>query len=578
MLLNYIVIGVYFVFLAAIGMVFKRLNRDEDDYFRAGSRSSWWMVGMSLLMSSISTQTFIANAGVAYRSGFSIWWIYIVNSLCGIVLVLGVAAWYRQARVTTFAEIVRDRFGVSFQQFFTYYNIVCLVIFGGIGLFMLALFTHSVFGFPIKLTIIALGVIVLFYTLTGGNWAVLAADFLQSLVLFSMATLMAVLCLKHIGGFSGFAEAIHSAGLENDFRMVTTGRPDGLYGIEWLFGVGIMQVYGLLGMQGGQRFFSCKDGREARKAAALYTVAGLFGLLVYFVPPMVARLMYAEELAQMDVPSPGDVSYAFMAMKLLPFGFVPLMVVAMFSAQMSSMDTALNANAALFVKNGYPALARLFGKEPRTDHRFLLRLGRIFTVSLGIGLVGCALYFAANSGDKGIFELTFRFGALLIMPLFMPLFFGYFIRKTPPWSGWVCFGAAITSSSICTLALHLPSYRVAMVNSVVGLLSFVATGLFWKKIPESSREKLTVFFTRLHTPVNFEEEVGDANDSQQLKLIGMLALFLGGFISLFLLLPNPASARICIVSVAAAILLIGGVLFTLGRKTKSGENSDGAAR
>ena len=565
MTLNYIVIGLYFVFLMSIGMVFKRLNRDEDDYFRAGSRSSWWMVGMSLLMSSISTQTFIANAGVAYRSGFSVWWIYIVNTLCGIVLVLGVAAWYRQARVTTFAEIVRDRFGVSFQQFFTYFNIICLVIFGGIGLYMLALFTHSIFDFPIKLTILSLGAIVLFYTLTGGNWAVLAADFLQSLVLFSMATLMAVLCLKHVGGFSGFIEAIQSTGLENDFRMVTTGRSDGLYGIEWLLGVGIMQVYAVLGMQGGQRFFSCKDGREARKAALLYTVAGLFGLLVYFVPPMVARLMYADELAQMDVPSPGDVSYAFMAMKLLPFGFVPLMVVAMFSAQMSSMDTALNSNAALFVKNAYPALARLFGKEPRTDHRFLLGLGRVFTVCLGIGLVSCSLYFAANAGEKGIFEQIFRLAAGLLMPLLMPLFLGYFIRKTPMWSGWVCFGAGMLSSGVGT-AMELPSFRLALVNSVVGFLAFVSTCLFWNKTPAASREKLKEFFTRIHTPVNFEEEVGEANDAQQLTLIGILALCLGGFIALFLLLPNPAAARLYIAVVAITILLIGGVLFTLGRK------------
>ncbi len=565
MLLNYIVIGFYFVFLASIGMVFKRLNRDEDDFFRAGSRSSWWMVGMSLLMSSISTQTFIANAGVAYRSGFSIWWIYIVNSLCGIVLVLGVAAWYRQARVTTFAEIVRDRFGVSFQQCFTYYNIICLVIFGGIGLFMLALFTHSVFGFPIKLTILALGMIVLFYTLTGGNWAVLAADFLQSLVLFSMATLMAVLCLKHIGGISGFLEAIRSAGLENDFRMVTTGRSDGLYGIEWLIGVGIMQVYGILGMQGGQRFFSCKDGREARKAALLCTVAGLLGLVVYFIQPMVARLMYADELAQMDVPNPGDISYAFMATKLLPFGFVPLMVVAMFSAQMSTMDTSLNANAALFVKNAYPALARLCGRTPRTDHRFLLRLGRVFTSLLAIGLVSCALYFASTAEGQGIFELIFRFSALLITPLFMPLFFGYFIRKTPMWSGWVCFGAGMVGSVVGT-AIELPSFRQALVNSVIGFLAFISTRLFWNKTSVASREKLAEFFTRIHTPVNFEEEVGEANDAQQLTLIGILALFLGGFVALFLLLPNPASARGYIASVATLILLVGSVLFSLGRK------------
>ena len=565
MILNYVVIGLYFVFLASIGMVFKKLNRDEDDYFRAGSRSAWWMVGMSLLMSGISTQTFIANAGVAYRAGFSIWWIYIVNALCALVLALGVAAWYRQARVTTFAEIVRDRFGVSFQQFFTYYNIIWLVIGGSIGLFMLALFARSAFGFPIQATIIALGIIVLFYTLTGGNWAVLAADFLQSLVLFSMATLMAILCLKHIGGFSGFMEAIHSAGLENDFRMVTTGRPDGLYGIEWLLGAGIIQIYAALGMQGGQRFFSCKDGWEARKAALLYLVVGLVGLLIYFVPPMVGRLMYADEIAQMGAASPGDVSYAFMALKLLPFGFVPLMVVAMFSAQMSTMDTALNANSALFVKNAYPALARLFGKEPRTDHRFLLGMGRIFTTLLATGLVSCALYFAANAGEKGIFELTFRINAILGIPLLMPLFLGYFIRKTPMWSGWVCFGVGMFGSVACTVA-GLPSFRLALINSAVGFIAFVSTRLFWNKTPESSREKLTEFFTRLHTPVNFEEEVGEANDALQLKLIGLLALFLGGFIALFLFLPNPASARLCIASVAAVILLVGGVLFALGKK------------
>lgn len=48
-MLNYIVVALYFCFLASIRVVFKKLNRDEDDYFRAGSRSCWWMVGMSLL-------------------------------------------------------------------------------------------------------------------------------------------------------------------------------------------------------------------------------------------------------------------------------------------------------------------------------------------------------------------------------------------------------------------------------------------------------------------------------------------------------------------------------------------------
>ena len=344
------------------------------------------------------------------------------------------------------------------------------------------------------------------------------------------------------------------------------GRPDGLYGLEWLIGVGIIQVYAMLGMSGGQRFFSCKDGREARKAAVFYLVLGLVGMLIYFIPPMVARLMYESEVMGMAVASPADLSYSFMSLKLLPYGFVPLMLVAMFSAQMSTMDTALNANAALFVTNAYPAFMRGFGRTPRTDHKFLLGMGRVFNVLLASALVCSALYFAANIGEKGIFELTFRINAILGIPLLMPLFLGFFIRKTPMWSGWVCFGTALACSIVCS-GMGMPSFRLAIINSGAGFLAFLATTLFWKKASPASVETIRQFFVTLHTPVDFEKEVGEANDAQQLKMIGILALCLGGFVAIFLVLPNTLNARLCIFAVAAGILVIGGVLYALSRRT-----------
>lgn len=565
MFLNIVVIAVYFLFLSVIGLLFKRLNRNEGDYFRTGSRCAWWMVGMSMLMSSISTQTFIANAGVAFKAGFSIHWIYLVNAGCALILTLGLAAWYRQARVTTFAEMVRSRFGGSFEQLFTYYNIIWLVIGGGIGLVMLSLFTQTVFGFPLEVTIAALGVIVLFYTLIGGNWAVMAASFLQGLVLFSMAILLAVLCVHHIGGVGSFFEAIRSQGLSHDFAMFSPGRQDGLYGLEWMVGVGIIQVYVCLGMSGGQRFFACKDGKEARKAAFFYLILGIIGMLVYFIPPMVARLMYETDVLAMEAPSPSDLSYAFMSQKLLPFGFVPLMLVAMFSAQMSTMDTALNANAALFVTNAYPAWMRMRGRTPSEDHKFLLALGRFFTVLLGVALIGAALYFSANLDDKGIFELTFRINAVLGIPLIMPLFIGFYIRRTPQWSGWVCFGCALVASVVCSF-MGLPSFRLALINSATGLIAFLLCGLAWSKTSQSSRETIRKYFVRLHTPVDFEKEVGDANDAQQFRMVGTLALCLAGFVALFLLLPNGQTARFCIVAVSGAIFVIGVILLGLSKK------------
>lgn len=565
--LGYAVIGSYFVFLVLVGVAFKRLNRDEDDYFRAGSRGTWWMVGMSLFMSSISTQTFIANAGVAYRSGFSIHWIYVVNVFCYLLLALGLAAWYRQARVTTFAEIVRDRFGASFQQFFTYYSVVWLIIAGGLGLYMLSRFTQAIFGFPLEATIVVLTLIVLAYTLLGGNWAVLAADFLQSLLLFGMAVLLAVLCLREVGGIGGFFSAIEAAGLTEEFRMVTPGRADGLYGFEWLIGVSFAQVFGILGMMGGHRFFSCKTGNEACKAALFCGIVSVLGAVVYFIPPMVARLLHAEEVMAMGGVSPQDVSYAFMSIKLLPSGLVPLMAVAMFSAQMSTMDTALNANSAIFVKNGYPALMRLFGREAREDHRFLLSLGRIVTLLIGLCLLATSLYFTRNAGEAGIFELAFRMGSLFMVPMILPMFLGILVRNTPHWSGWVCFIGAFATAFICQL-FDLPTHRMVMVNTAVGTILFLLSTFGWRGYSSDKKEELNEFFTRLHTPVDFERETGRANDSSQMRLVGALALALAGFVALFLFLPNSPMERLQIFAVALGIGLVGGLLSWAGRRVE----------
>lgn len=56
------------------------------------------------------------------------------------------------------------------------------------------------------------------------------------------------------------------------------------------------------------------------------------------------------------------------------------------------------------------------------------------------------------------------------------------------------------------------------------------------------------------------------NDAQKLKMIGILSLCLGGFIALFLFLPNTWNARLCIAAVAVGILGVGAFLFTRSQK------------
>ncbi len=567
-LLTFLIIGAYLLFLISIGLVFRKLNKDESDFFRAGCRGTWWIVGMSIYMSGISTQTFVANAGVAYRSGFNVLTIYMVNSACYLILFAGVAAWYRQARVTTAAEMVRERFGPAFQQLTCYVGMAFAPVLMGFGLYQLSIFANSAFQLPLQLTIVVLGCVVLFYTLLGGNWAVLASDFLQSLVLLPMVVLLAVLSLHEIGWFGGFIEKLNSLpGLREEFSVTPAARGNGLYGWEWLAGIMIMQLYGNLSMGGpGARLFSCKDGREARRAALLLFVVASLAVLVYFIPPMVARLLYAAEI---DAANGADTSFAFMSKRLLPNGFLPLMVVAMFSAQLSTLDTALNANSAIFVKNVYPPLMRLFGRIPSTDHRFLLKLGRYLTLMFGIALVCSALYFSRNPGEKGVFEMGFRLATLLSVPLLLPTFWGFFIRRTPWFTAWAASGAALFVS-IAGMVFDLASGRILLIDTGVALLVFLIGRVCWQFTAPGQRAVIDAFFKRLHLPVDFKHEVGDDSDSAILKRIGMMATVLGGFFLLFLFFPQPHFyLRFGVLAVGGSVLGIGVLLLFAERRRRS---------
>lgn len=85
------VVGVYILILVGIGYAFGKLNKNVNDYFRSGCKGTWWLVGMSVFISSISTKTFTGNAGAAFEAGWSPICIYIGGTIAGILSLLVVA-------------------------------------------------------------------------------------------------------------------------------------------------------------------------------------------------------------------------------------------------------------------------------------------------------------------------------------------------------------------------------------------------------------------------------------------------------------------------------------------------------
>jgi SSS family transporter len=560
----------------AMGAVFSRFSKNDADYFRGGSKATWWLVGASAFMSGFSAYTFTAAAGVAFESGWSVIIIYVANAVGYLLNFLFLAPWFRQIRATTGPEVIKERFGLKTQQFYAWIGIVMSLLMAGIWLNGLAIFTATIFGMDVKTVIIVVGIVVVFYSMSGGVWAVMGTDFLQSLILIPITVLMAYLCLNALGGWGGMFESIKSNGLSQDFNIINQpGRfLDSRCTWFWAAAIIIKNVMASNTLGSASRYFSVKDGREARMAAALAGVLMLFGAVIWIIPPMASRLLFADAVNAVDVARPAEAAYAVAALQLLPRGMIGLMVVAMLAATMSSMDTGLNRNAAVFVRDILPNIFKLLGLK-QVDSQKMIRFGKIYTAIFGMCIIGLALYFEAQKG-KGVFTWMLGIGAMLGVPLAIPMLMGLFIKRAPSWSAIVTVsitmipsvmgvyakeifgGATVDAWSNAVIGEPWSFQSKLLLNLLVGVVVFLCTMPFARTSPKAYHDKVDAFFKRMHTPIDLASEVGELTDGRQLVVIGRFAMIAGALISLLCFAVDISKGE------HWAVLFVSGTVFTVG--------------
>lgn len=578
--IEYLVIVGYLVLIAMVGIVFKKFSSDTDDYFKSGSKGSWWLVGSSAFMSAFSAWTFTGAAGVAYQSGFSVMIIFLGNAMGFFLNFLFLGPWLRQMRVTTFPEAISKRFGEPTRMFYALYEVPVRILYSAMALYGLGIFSSAVFGYDIFHVIIVSGIVVLFYSATGGRWAVMATDFLQGLILVPLTVIIAWLCLSKLGGIGGMFDQIEAQGLSEEFGMINSAV---LFGGAYTWGwASAMVTKGFLvfnSMYAGPRYFSVKDGREARKAALFAAFLFLVGGLIWFLPPITARLLFAEDVMALGIAKPAEAAYAIASIKVLPVGLIGLIVVAILTATMSTMDTGLNSNVAILIRDIYPKLKRRFNWPSKTETE-LLKYGRLYTWFMGVFIILLALYMAQAKG-KGIFEIMLDVGALLMSPIQIPLMWGLFIKRTPPWAALLSIGCAFTVSFLAFMDVPLSSFGFSSEATwtfqakffgvlAAGSLGFLISIPFAPPKGSAHRAMVDQFITTMKTPIDFEAEIGVGNDRAQLKVIGWFGAAIAIFIAAMLIIPNPLTGRLAI---AALALIIGGVSALMIRNGANNESS-----
>jgi Na+/proline symporter len=572
---DYAVLAFYFVFMLVISWVFRRFITNVSDYFRSGGQVLWWMAGGSAFMVSFSAWTFTGAASRAYSDGWPIMVIYLGNAVGFFINAAWFAPKIRQLRVITGMQAVRQRFGRASEQTFTWITLPLQMFSAGIWLYGLGVFFSAAFDMDVGLTIVITGISVLIISLLGGSWAVLASDFIQVLTLMPVTIITLFLAVAHVGGWSVAMDRLSSTSL-NLNKLVTED-----FLLFWCVAIIFKQFLSTNNLHDASRYLCVKDGTHARKAALLGGSLFLVGIIIWFIPPMLATITHPDLAATFPkLAQPAEGSFFAIAQAVFPVGMIGLLVSGIFAATMSSMDSGLNKNAGVFVKNFYQPILR----PQATDHE-LLRVGKVTTVVLGCTVIGVALFYTTLK-NLTLFELMVKFQVLVALPFIVPLVLGLIIRRTPGWTGWTAIIVCFTTSFLTDRYLNIAwaAQKFGVIDDVsnwerqnweqgIGVFTIFGAGLVWFLFArpfyrhESAEQKASIeqLCLNLATPVDYAKEEVAATDDKQSWLIGWLCLPYGAVVCLMALIPNPLIGRLAFLFCGGVVVLIGWLLVKQSR-------------
>lgn len=575
-----IVLG-YFAFLISLGWVFRSAAENTSEYFRGGGKMLWWMVGSSAFMMALSAMTFTGLMGKALTSGMSVAIVFFANALGYFINYIFFAAKARQMRVISPIQGVRLRLGRVNEQVFTWANVPLSVLQAAIWLNGLAVFTSAVIKVPLEQTIVGTGLVVLFISLVGGSWAVIASDFMQMIIITVMTFIAAMVAIWKSGGIGNLLEV----GLPTQ-QLIGEGYSNSYLFVGWFICIFVKQFFSTNNMVDSYRFIASKDTKNARKAALLACGLMVIGPLMWFLPAWFVAGNYPDTTIW-GLESLGnkvaDATYYMFVKNEMPVGMVGLMLAAMFAATMSSMDSALNRNAGIILKSVYEPY---FCKDA-TEAK-LMSASRVLTAAFGIIIIISAL-FLTSLKQFGLFDLMMLVGTLVGFPVLIPSIMCFFVRKTPDWAGWgtILVGVAVSSiiafvitpemiQSALGLKQPLSTREFAEMKSVtlgvIGHMSitlpfFVISQFFYKGHTPEREVELNQFFTNIDTEVVVEESATNiAMDNKQRDMLGKMLLIAAIFLFMLVLVPNPMWGRMLFVIVALIIGGIGGLLLIASKR------------
>ncbi|MCI4671723.1 MAG: Na+:solute symporter [Bacteroidia bacterium] len=412
----------FFAITLGIGIWTSRTaGKSSKEYFLSGRSMPWWLLGISMVATTFSTDTPNLVTELVRKDGVSgnwVWWAFL---LTGLLTVFVYAKLWRKSEVETDIEFYELRYGGRAAEFLRGFRAVYL------GLFFNVLAMAGVCLAAIKIGEVMLGlspyetigiaaVVTAIFSSLGGLRGVIYTDLLLFIVSMIGSVGAAIVAVNHpkVGGLGNLLsnEAVQSKmSMLPDFSDPNAYVPILIIplAVQWW-----SSWYPGAEPGGGgyvaQRMLAAKDEEHAMKATLFFNIAHyalrpwpwiLVALASIVVFPNADSIV--EAFPQVSEAKIGeDLGYPAM-LTFLPMGLIGLVLASLIAAFMSTISTHLNWGASYMVNDVYK---RFFNNG--ASEKELVTVGRIVTILLMF--LSAVFAFFLESATQ-IFQIILMFGA-----------------------------------------------------------------------------------------------------------------------------------------------------------------------
>jgi len=401
--------------------VSKQSGKSSVEYFLSGRSMPWWLLGVSMVATTFSTDTPNLVTDIVRTNGVSgnwVWWAFLVT---GLLTVFVYAKLWRKSNVNTDIEFYELRYGGAPARFLRSFRAIYLGIIFNIlamaGVTLAAIKIGSIMlGLQPWETVVYAGVITVIFSALGGFKGVVYTDF----ILFFTAIAGAIgaayylVELPEVGGLEALLQhenVVDKLNILPDFTdkeaLITLLIIP--LAVQWWSSWYPGAEPGGWGYI-AQRMLAAKNENHAIGATFF------FNIMHYALRPWpwiivaLASLVVFPDLMSIQQAFPNvtqdklghDLAYSAMLTKL-PTGLLGLVLASLVAAYMSTISTHLNWGASYVVNDFYKQQV-----NPSATDKQLVRVGRLSTVIL---MVFSAFLALLLTNALQLFDIILMFGA-----------------------------------------------------------------------------------------------------------------------------------------------------------------------